>query len=413
MQRDSTGTVGRRGRPRLTLAAAGPPRSAGGGRGRRPRPGAWAWLLVLPLGIAVAALTVYLSRGGSSSGGSGGGRAAPGKVVVASVPYWNISNGTAAVLARRGDVSEVSPWMYGLGAGSRIVLDSGINAAATGGYLSQLRTQGLLIVPTLANVDPQGNWAYRPVASMLHDRALMTQQIGEIVALVQQHHYAGIDIDYEDLHPGDRQAFTTFIARLASALHAKGKILSVALFAKASNAGYAPRNLAQDYAAIGRAADQVRLMGYDYHWATSPPGPVAPLSWLQAVLGYARSQIPASKIILGIPFYGYDWSGGHGAGLTWARAVQLAGRHHARVHYDTTSQSPWFSYTDSAGHRHTVWFEDARSTRAKFSLARKAGIGGVYLWMYGNPDPATWSALRHALPIGRPTTAPARGSGSP
>ena len=396
--REQRSAARRRGRPTLTVATGDTP-APPPDRGRRRRRSGWAWLAVLPIGILAAALTVYLSQNG--------GTARPATtVVVASVPYWNIGPGTQAVLASRADVNEVSPWMYGLGPDNRIVLDSGIDAAAVHGYLAQLRAERLPIVPTLANVDTQGNWAYQPVARMLHDPALMAQQVSQIVALVQQQHYAGIDIDYEDLHAGDREAFTTFITHLATALHAKGKILSVALFAKASNQGYAPRNVAQDYAAIGRVADEVRLMGYDYHWATSPPGPVAPVSWIRAVLHYATSQIPDSKIILGVPSYGYDWSGGHGTSVTWAQAMHLAERYHAQVHYDTASQEPWFGYTDSSGHRHTVWFEDARSTQAKLSLARGSGIGGVYLWMYGNPDPATWNALRHVLPVGKRTAAP-------
>ena len=391
----------RRARPALMVASPEPTPAAGRRRRRRVSP--WAWLAVLPVGVLLVGLTVYFTQPSAAV------RSAP--VVVASVPFWNISQGTAAVLTRRADVNEVSPWMYGLGADGKVILDAGLNVAAMNGYLSQMRAEGLPIVPTLANVDAQGNWAYQQVATMLHHPAMMTQQVAQIVALVQRQRYAGIDIDYENLQASDRQAFTTFITQLSRALHAKGKVLSVALFAKASNAGYAPRNVAQDYAAIGRAADQVRLMGYDYHWATSPPGPIAPVSWITQVLSYARTQIPAAKIILGIPFYGYDWSGGHGASVTWLQATQVAGHYHARLRYDAGSQAPWFRYTDSTGHLHTVWFEDAQSARAKFSLARHAGIGGVYLWMYGNPDPAAWSALHHVLPTGGHTAAPSLRSG--
>jgi spore germination protein YaaH len=188
--------------------------------------------------------------------------------------------------------------------------------------------------------------------------------------------------------------------------------LSVALFAKATDAGYAPRNVAQDYAALGKVADQVRLMGYDYHWATSPPGPIAPVSWLRSVLRYARSQIPAAKIILGVPEYGYDWSGGLGTGITWQRAVQLSRKPGVQVQYDSVSQAPWFSYTDAAGRQHTVWFENTQSSQAKFRLARSARIGGVYLWLYGSADPGVWPALRQALPIGPQVSVPAFRSSS-
>ena len=41
-------------------------------------------------------------------------------MVVASMPYWNISHGTTVVLGHRQDVTEVSPWMYGLSSSGQI-----------------------------------------------------------------------------------------------------------------------------------------------------------------------------------------------------------------------------------------------------------------------------------------------------
>jgi spore germination protein YaaH len=328
-------------------------------------------------------------------------------VVVASLPYWSAGMGTDAVLANRNDVNEVSPWMYGLGGNGQVILDSGINAASLGADLNRLRARGLPIVPTVANVDVQGNWVYGSVARVLHSPVLAERQVAGIVALVEAHHYAGIDLDYENLQAGDRQAFSAFVTRLAGALHARGKILSVAVFAKASDAGYAPRNAAQDYAAIGRVADQVRLMGYDYHWDTSAPGPVAPIGWIRDVIVYAKTQMPASKIILGIPEYGYDWSEGFGTTITWLQALRLSHQYRVLPHYDAPSQSPWFTYADASRRRHTVWFENSESTHAKLDVAQ--GIGGVYLWMYGYEDPGTWSVLHQVLPIPARSTALAQG----
>ena len=294
------------------------------------------------------------------------------------MPFWNIGYSTSVARANRSDVGEASPWMYGLASDGQIntLYDRG-QSAAMAHDLSRLRAEGLRIVPTIANVT-DGAWSYQPVARMLHSPALMA----ELVAAI------------EDLLATDRQAFTLFVTRLATALQARGKILSVALLAKTTDAGYGPRNVAQDYAAIGRVADQVRLMACDCHWATSAAGPVAPVSWVSAVLGYAKTQIPAAKVALGVPLYGYDWSDGHGTGLSWLQATRLATRYHATVHYDADAQAPWFSYADSSGAAHTVWFENAESSKAKFTLAQGAGIVGVYLWMYGGEDTGTWSALR-------------------
>jgi spore germination protein len=333
------------------------------------------------------------------------------RVVVASVPYWNIPHATTAVLASRHAVTEVSPWIYGLDSSGQIATQYGPGRAAViNGDIGKLRAAGMRIVPSLADVTG-GRWSYQPMARMLHSPELMARQIDQIVRLVNANHYAGIDIDYEQLRAGDRQDFTTFCQGLASALHAKGKLLSVAVFAKTSDAGTSPTNAAQDYGAIGQAADQVRLMGYDYHWASSAPGPIAPVGWLRDVVRYAKTKIPADKIVLGVPLYGYDWSGGHGTAISWLQALRLSREYHAAPRYDTRAQAPWFSYTDAAGRKHTVWFENAPSSRAKFAIAQGAGINGVYLWMFGYEDTGTWAALRQVLPVPGPRApSPARSS---
>ena len=374
--------------PAPERASAGPSR-----RHRTPRLAGVTWLAVVLAGAVAAAVSLLPFSA----------PARPARAVVASLPFWDIRNGTATVLAHRQDFTEVSPFIYGLAANGRIEPQyDPAHAATVSAAIGRLRRAGLPVVPTLANITA-GKWSYAPVAHMLHNPALARQQIAGIVTLVRAHSYAGIDIDYENLHAADRSAFTGFITGLAAALHRDGKTLSVAVFAKTSNAGYGGANLAQNYAALGRAADQVRVMAYNYHWATSAPGPVAPIGWVRAVLRYAKTQIPASKIILGVPLYGYDWSGGRGAALSWLRAFQLATRYHARPRYDTAAQEPWFGYT-AGGRRHVVWFENQASSRSKFEAAAGSGAGGVFLWMFGYEDGRTWGALHAALPV--PARAP-------
>ena len=222
----------------------------------------------LPYGIALAAALL-----GTVIGGVVYLRPPSQSLIVASVPYWNIGYGTASVLSNPRTFSEMSPWMYGLDSSGRIVPQyAPAQAAMVNAQLARLRADRIPLVPTLANV-VQGQWVYRPlITDILHNPQLRARHVAAIVALVLRQGYAGIDIDYEDLLASDRSAFTAFITQLADALHAKGRVLSVDLFAKPTNRGYDQRNLAQDYQAIGQVADQVRLMGYDYHWAGSGPG---------------------------------------------------------------------------------------------------------------------------------------------
>jgi spore germination protein len=323
---------------------------------------------------------------------------APSTLVVGTLPFWNLTEGPNIVAANRGSFNEVTPWIYGIARNGEIVPQVPERAAETAAGMEQLRRSGIPLVPAIANVT-NGKWAYEPVAAMLHDPAAMARHVNDIVALVQREGYAGIDIDYEDLRASDREAFTAFVTRLGEALHAENKILSVAVFAKTSDAGEDQRNVAQDYAAIGKAADEVRLMAYDYHWSASPPGPVAPITWVRQVLDYAKTQIPAHKIVLGIPVSGYDWVDGKGEPVSWLQCFGRTRAYGATLQYDRLSQSPSFKYTDDQGRAHEVWFENAESTAAKLEAAKTAGIRGVYLWMIGGEDDRTWAALQQILPL--------------
>jgi spore germination protein len=352
---------------------------------------AWPALALLAFGLVAFSLATHLQSPDRRT------------LVVASIPYWNIQHGTAVVLANRTAVNEVSPWIYGLTTAGDIVPQYRPGqASAVATDIARLRAAHLRIVPSIANITG-GAWDYRAVSHVLHNPAMMQKHVDAIVALVQRGKYAGVDIDYEELHAGDRQAFTKFTDDLAAALHKRHKVLSVAVFPQTAKPAPGSPNAAQDYAALGRVADQVRIMAYNDHWANSAPGATAPVSWVRAVTRYATSQMPASKVVLGVPLFGYNWPDGPASAATvsWLQALRLSRRYHASASYSKVAQAPYFSYV-SRGRTHTVWFENSDSSAAKFQVVKGSGAAGVYLWMYGYEDPGTWSSLRKVLPVSGP-----------
>jgi spore germination protein len=382
--------------PAGTHYGPGPPgepgQPAGQSRARRILArAAWPVLAVVAIVLVGLTLVAHLSQPARHT------------LVVASMPYWNLQHDTGVVLQNRGSVNEVSPWIYGLSTSGAIKPQYGQQqAAAVQSDLSRLRAAHLAIVPSIANVSG-GAWDYQAAARILHDPALAAQRVNEIAGLAERQKFAGIDLDFEQLHPADRQAFTRFVTELAGALHAHGKVLSVAVFPQVAGPSASAAHTAQDYAALGKVADQVRIMGYNDHWASSGPGATAPIGWVRSVLKYATSQMPASKVVLGIPLYGYDWPDGKASAETvsWLQALRLSRQHDAAASYDKTSQAPHFTYT-AAGRTHTVWFENAESSKAKFEAVQGDEAAGVYLWMYGYEDPGTWPALKGTLPLSGP-----------
>jgi spore germination protein len=375
----------------------------------RSRRGPRALLVGLLVAAVLAAVVLVTSRepraGETPTPAAGVGTTAtqaapPPSLVVASIPYWDLGPGTAAVEANRRAVDEISPWTYGIGPDGSVVSTVPAQDAATAtATMGKLRALDIPLMPSVSNM-VGGDFSYDAVAPILHDPATMSRNISSITQLVVSQGYAGIDLDYEELRGGDRAAFSTFVSRLADSLHAEHKRLSVALFAKTDDAGEDERNVAQDYAAVGAAADEVRLMTYDYHWETSPPGPLAPSGWVHDVLAYATTVIPPAKLVVGLDAAGYDWVGDQAQPITHAQATQLAASHGVRVQFDPLSRSPWFRYTDGQGAQHEVWFENAASAEAKRAVAASFGVHGVFLWMFGPPDPALWAGLGPSHPGG-------------
>lgn len=133
---------------------------------------------------------------------------------------------------------------------------------------------------------------------------------------------------------------------------------------------------------------------------------VAPLNKVRQVVEYALTKIPAAKIHLGIPNYGYDWTLPFVQGVSKAttignvQAVQIAIAQGVPIQFDETAQSPYFNYT-SEGMFHEVWFEDVRSLSAKFGLVKEYGLRGMGYWQIMRLFRANWLLLADTFSIVR------------
>jgi spore germination protein len=211
--------------------------------------------------------------------------------------------------------------------------------------------------------------------------------IGEMLALVQEYGYSGINLDFEGIAPSDRQAFTAFVARLAAVFHTQHKYVTLSVPAETSSDPTDSWTGAYNYAALGRAADFLILMAYDEHNQDSAAGPVAASSWVRQVLSYAITVVPPSKIVLGIPGYGYDWSASGNFAVTYEQAETLAAQYHQ------PTADGHFTYVQD-GQVHTVWFENSQTLVAKFNLIEGYELRGMALWRLGIEDPKIWNFLQ-------------------
>ena len=288
-------------------------------------------------------------------------------------------------------VTELSPFTYRFDRqGNLIPLeDADLRAAA-----KQLGTAALFHLSNLGN---EGEGFDRELAhGLLADPSARQTLITQVKQAAQAGGYQGIDLDFENLYPADAPAYARFVEEVRSG--AAPLPVLVALAPKTSEAEASAFAQGHDYHLLGQAADYVLLMAYDWGNPASPPMAVAPLNQVRRVVQYALEHIPAEKIYLGIPNYGYDWTlpfqeGRAARSLSNEEAVVLAADRYAAIRFDQTAQSPWFRYFDPQGLEHEVWFEDPRSVRAKIELALEQNLHGVGYWNLDRPFPQNWVVL--------------------
>lgn len=236
---------------------------------------------------------------------------------------------------------------------------------------------------------------------LLHDPMARGRAVENALALVEEHGFRGINVDFENMLPEDREVYSLFIRELSEAFHEKGYLVVVSVAAKTVDSPKSKWVGAFDYAELGRFADKVQLMTYDEHGSWGEPGAVASYPWVENVLKYATSQIPAEKVLLGLPAYGYDWNlsagKGHHKAVAWKAMPGLLEKSGAVPQWDERMKSPFVKYRAEDGSQHVVWYENERSIRAKLDLVKRYRLGGVAMWRMGLEDESFWRAVQAGL----------------
>jgi spore germination protein YaaH len=263
------------------------------------------------------------------------------------------------------------------------------------------RSRGVKVVPMLQNTTTQAE-----LHALLTNPASVTLILNQLDYLVQAYNYYGIHIDFEDLYPGDRPYLTQFMAQLYLKLKPRGKLVTMAVAAKTQET-FVDWAGPYDYAGLAPYLDLVTIMTYDYSYSGSPNGPTAPISWVNAASLYAASQFGAEKVLLGVPFYGYDWNlSQHWRGVPQdtPTTLELLQQYQGRVSFDPTSQTPYGEYIQN-GDLHRVWFENGQSMQAKMEVVQRNQLGGWAAWRLGQESEDFWPPLATVANPTRPVAA--------
>lgn len=265
--------------------------------------------------------------------------------------------------------------------------------------IAAARTHRVAPLMHLSTLTQEGGFSNELAHLILNDWETQAILITNIIATLREKGYRGLDVDFEYVFPEDAAAYAAFLGNLTQRLNPLGYPVIAALAPKTSADQRGALYEGHDFAAIGTAVNEVFLMTYEWGYTYGPPMAVAPLPNVRQVVEYALTEIPAQKIWLGVPNYGYDWPLPFVQGQTRAtsissqQAVALARQYGVEIQYDSWAQSPWFRYTDERGTMHEVWFEDARSIQAKLALIPEYRLTGAGYWNLMREFPQNWLVL--------------------
>lgn len=261
-------------------------------------------------------------------------------------------------------------------------------------------------VLTLTPLGADGRFNNNLVTNLVHNPDAQQRLIWELGQTMQEGRFIGLDLDFEYVQSEDRQAYAEFLGKVTGIMNQFGYEVTVALAPKTSADQPGLLYEGIDYGLLGAAANRAFLMTYEWGYSLGPPMAVAPINMVRRVVDYAVTEIPREKISLGIPNYGYDWPLPFERGITRARtinnleAVQMAIDFGVEIQFDETAQSPYFRYWQY-GVQHEVWFEDARSIKAKFDLIKEYGLAGAGYWQLMNFFRVNWLMLEEMFVVDR------------
>lgn len=212
-----------------------------------------------------------------------------------------------------------------------------------------------------------------------------------------------VDIEYSgEVTPLLRQKLTQFMQLLSKHIAEKyqGVTLSIDMYASASENKHI-----WDIHPIAQTVDYVVVMAYDFHRrSSSTAGPVAPIFggkkvWDSDIAQHLKefiTLIPKEKILLGVPFYGYEWqttsdeAQAHtfpdsGSTASFERVQELLLKKNelqVSEHWNEEALSPYLSYIER-GKTYVVYYENSRSISYKLDLANQLDLAGIAIWALG------------------------------
>ncbi|WP_343614595.1 glycosyl hydrolase family 18 protein [Flavobacterium sp.] len=271
------------------------------------------------------------------------------KKVIAYVPNWIDLNAFASTI-QYSKLTHINIAFENPDANGYLSFNSGNNAIINTAHANNVK-----VFVSLGGGSISEGGAIRDNYFNLITAGNRTAFVQKIYDYVVAHNLDGVDVDLEG--PAINGDYGGFVTALANKLHANGKLITAAL-----SEGYGGANVPSS---VFSAYDWINIMAYDATgpWAPNNPGQHSPYSMAVNQFNYWTGRgLPASKAIIGVPFYGYGFGASANQGISYANIV---------------AQYPGAENQDQVGN--TIYYNGIPTIKQKTTFAIQ-NAGGVMIW---------------------------------
>lgn len=279
-------------------------------------------------------------------------------------------------------------------------------------YVNGYKEKGYRVWPLITNqFDPD------MTSKILNNVSQWDRYKQGLINYAVEYGYDGYNFDFENVHYKDKGQLTKFVEFLAKGLRDYNLHSSIDVTGYSTSENW---SLVYDRKAYADAVDYVVLMAYDETWASSDKaGPVASYPWVRSHTEQMLSEVPSSKLVLGVPFYMREWSvpvKGSWQGkaksktLSMTKALELEREYRDVMRWDERLKGNYLALTNTNGvygiydekkpYEGTVtkiWFEDPQSLSYKIGLIKELQLAGVAAWRKGFEASDVWPVMSFAL----------------
>lgn len=280
-------------------------------------------------------------------------------------------------------VNVISPTWFG------IEDDSGkLTTLANQDYVNLAHSRGIQVWPIVNDFTKGINYDW-----IFGSETGRRNLINNLFYFIYTYDLDGINIDFENITAENCRGYIQFLREFSVACRNEGIVLSVDNYVPMAHTAF------YDRAEQGVLADYVMVMAYDEHYAGSPEaGSVSSRSWVERGITATIEEVPAEKLIVGLPFYTRLWKEQEDGKLSSEACSMNAGlnlltEQKVTPAWDEETGQYYGSYR-LEGTTYRIWLEEERSMAVKLGVVSGYPVGGVAFWKLGLEREGVWAEIQ-------------------